>query len=214
MSIDAVFIDLDGTLTDPKPGITGCIRHAQEKLGLPVSHADDLTWCIGPPMQESLSAIAGSEEAGARMLVHYRERYGRVGLFENSVYPGVPEALMALRVAGPRLYVATSKARVYAERILDHFNLAGYFDRIFGSELDGTNMRKTDLLRFALSETGENPAKALMVGDREHDAIGARAHGLTPIGVLWGYGSREELEAAGVERMLERPAQLAEILKI
>ncbi len=212
MTVDAVFIDLDGTLTDPKPGITGCIRHAQEKLGLPVSHVDDLTWCIGPPMQESLCKLAGSEEGGELMLRHYRERYAEIGLFENSVYPGIPEAVAALRTAGPRLYVATSKPRVYAERIIEHFGLAGHFARIFGSELDGTNVRKTDLLRFALSETGENPANTLMIGDREHDAIGARAHGLTPIGVLWGYGSREELEAAGVERLLERPAQLAEIL--
>jgi len=212
MTIDAVFIDLDGTLTDPKPGITGCIRHAQEQLGLPVSHADALTWCIGPPMQESLRTLAGSDEGGALMLAHYRERYAEVGLFENSVYPGIPDALMALRVSGPRLYVATSKARIYAERILDHFNLAGYFDRVFGSELDGTNMRKTDLLRFALAETGEDPAKALMIGDREHDAIGARANGLMPIGVLWGYGSREELEAAGVTRLLERPADMASII--
>jgi phosphoglycolate phosphatase len=212
MSIDAVFIDLDGTLTDPKPGITGCIRHAQEKLGLPVSHADDLTWCIGPPMQESLCAIAGSQEGGVVMLRHYRERYSEIGLFENSVYPGIPEALAALRAAGPRLYVATSKARVYAERIIGHFGLAGHFVRVFGSELDGTNVHKADLLRFALSETGEDPAKALMVGDREHDAIGARAHGLTPIGVLWGYGSREELEAAGVKRLLERTADMAALI--
>ncbi len=212
MSFDAVFIDLDGTLTDPKPGITGCIQHALGKLGLPVPHADELTWCIGPPMQESLRSLAGTDQGGEMMLLHYRERYARVGLFENEVYPGIPEALMALRVAGPRLYLATSKPRVYAERILDHFNLAGYFDRIFGSELDGTNVHKADLLRFALSETGENPAKALMVGDREHDAIGARAHGLSPIGVLWGYGSREELVAAGVERMLEKPTQLASII--
>lgn len=211
MSIDAVFIDLDGTLTDPKPGITGCIQYALGKLGLPVPHADELTWCIGPPMQESLRSLAGTDQGGAAMLQHYRERYARVGLFENEVYPGIPEALMALRIAGPRLYVATSKPRVYAERILDHFNLAGYFDRIFGSELDGANVHKTDLLRFALSETGEDPTKALMVGDREHDAIGARAHGLTAIGVLWGFGSREELEAAGVKRFLARPAELAAI---
>ncbi|WP_346323478.1 HAD family hydrolase [Emcibacter sp. SYSU 3D8] len=210
--MDAVFIDLDGTLTDPKPGITGCLQYALERHGLPVPHQDELTWCIGPPMQESLRTLAGSEAGGAQMLIHYRERYAEVGLFENKVYDGIPEALAALRAAGPRLYVATSKPRVYAERILEHFGLAEHFLRIFGSELDGANVRKTDLLRFALSETGENPANAMMIGDREHDAIGARAHGIRPIGVLWGYGSPEELELAGMTRLLERPAQLATLL--
>lgn len=209
----ALFIDLDGTLTDNKPGITGSTRYALEKLGMPVADDHDLDWIIGPPMQETLLQITGTAELAASALVHYRERFSTIGLFENDVYPGVPEALMALRISSARLYVATSKPRVYAERILDHFNLAGYFDRIFGSELDGTNVRKTDLLRFALTETGENPAAAFMIGDREHDAIGAKANGLTPVGVLWGYGSREELEAAGVKRLLERPADMASILQ-
>ncbi len=208
----ALFIDLDGTLTDNKPGITVSARYALEKLGMPVADDHDLDWIIGPPMQETLLQITGSPELAARALVHYRERFSTVGLFENDVYPGIPEALMALRVSGARLYLATSKPRVYAERILDHFNLAGYFDRLFGSELDGTNTRKTDLLRHALAETDEDPASALMIGDREHDAIGAKANGITPVGVLWGYGSRDELEAAGVRRLLERPQDLGSIL--
>lgn len=207
--IDAVFIDLDGTLTDNKPGITGSMRHALDRLGMPVADDHDLDWVIGPPMQETLRHLTGSDVLAAQALVHYRERYADIGLFENSVYDGIPEALAALKEAGPRLYVATSKPRVYAERILERFGLAGFFTIIFGSELDGTNIRKTDLLRHALSVSGENAASSLMIGDREHDAIGALANGLTPVGVLWGYGSREELMSAGVTRLCDRPAELA-----
>jgi phosphoglycolate phosphatase len=212
MTLRAAFIDLDGTLTDNKPGITGSTRYALEKLGMPVPGEHELDWIIGPPMQESLLKITGTAELAAAALALYRARFSTVGLFENAVYAGVPEALAALRGAGLRLYLATSKPRVYAARILDHFGLAGHFTRLFGSELDGTNIRKTDLLRHALAESGEDPAHAVMIGDREHDAIGAVANGLTPIGVLWGYGSREELEAAGVTRLLERPADLAGIV--
>jgi phosphoglycolate phosphatase len=207
--IDAVFIDLDGTLTDNKPGITGSMRHALDRLGMPVADDHDLDWVIGPPMQETLRLLTGSDELAAQALVHYRERYADIGLFENSVYDGIPQALAALKAAGPRLYVATSKPRVYAERILERFGLAGFFTIIFGSELDGTNIRKTDLLRHALSVSGETAAKSLMIGDREHDAIGALANGITPVGVLWGYGSREELTGAGVTRLCEQPAELA-----
>ncbi|MGE0665002.1 MAG: HAD hydrolase-like protein [Sphingomonadales bacterium] len=206
----ALFIDLDGTLTDPKPGITGSVRYALAMLGM--ASDMELDWIIGPPMQESLRQLTGSDRLAAAALGHYRERFGTVGLFENAVYPGIPEALMALRISGRRMFLATSKPRVYAERILDHFNMAGYFDRLFGSELDGTNVHKTDLLRHALAETGADPAGSLMIGDREHDAIGARANGITPVGVLWGYGSREELEVAGVTRLLERPADLGNVL--
>jgi phosphoglycolate phosphatase len=205
----ALFIDLDGTLTDPKPGIHGSVRYAMEKLGTPLADDHELDWIIGPPMQESLRSLVGSDALGAAALIHYRERYGAVGLFQNTVYPGIPEALMALRISGRKMYLATSKLRPYAERILDHFSLAGYFDGVFGSELDGTNVHKTDLLRHALATTGADPARSLMIGDRKHDAIGANANGITPVGVLWGYGSREELEAAGVKRLLARPAEMA-----
>jgi phosphoglycolate phosphatase len=210
--IDAVFIDLDGTLTDNKPGITGSMRYALDRLGMPVADDHDLDWVIGPPMQETLLQLTGSDVLAAKALAHYRERYSDIGLFENSVYDGIPEALAALRASGPRLYVATSKPRVYAERILERFGLTDYFTIIFGSELDGSNIRKTDLLRHALSVSGEKVAKSLMVGDREHDAIGALANGITPVGVLWGYGSRQELTNAGVTRLCERPADLAALV--
>jgi phosphoglycolate phosphatase len=206
----ALFIDLDGTLTDPKPGITGSVRYALDKLGM--ASDMELDWIIGPPMQESLRGLTGSDALAAAALTHYRDRFGTIGLFENAVYPGIPEALMALRMSGRRMYLATSKPRVYAERILDHFRLAGYFDRIFGSELDGTNIHKADLLRHALAETRADPAASLMIGDRKHDAIGASANGITPVGVLWGYGSREELETAGVTRLLQQPADMAAII--
>lgn len=161
----------------------------------------DLLWCIGPPLPESLATLAGSPEAGAEALVHYRERFGTVGLFENAVYPGIPELLAELGGQGRRLYVATSKPLVYAERILERFGLARFFLRAFGAELDGVRGRKPDLLAYALAETGVAPSEAIMIGDRRHDVEAARAHGLASIGVLYGYGSETELREAGAGRL-------------
>ncbi|MEN3952616.1 HAD hydrolase-like protein [Iodidimonas sp. SYSU 1G8] len=207
--IDTLFIDLDGTLTDPKPGITGSVRYALDKLGMPVAEDHSLDWIIGPPMQESLVQLTGSDALAAAALQHYRDRFGTIGLFENAVYPGIPESLAALRAMGLRLHLATSKPWVYAERILEHFDLARFFDSVFGSELDGTNIRKTDLLPHAIARTGADPARGLMIGDRKHDVLGALHVGLTPVGVLYGYGDREELVGAGARRLIERPAEMA-----
>ena len=202
MDRETVFFDLDGTLTDPKRGITRCIQHALEQLGEPAPVADDLTWCIGPPLQQSFATLVGSERA-ERALALYRERFSEVGLYENAVYPGVVECLTSLVQSGHRLCVASSKPRVYVERIIAHFELAEFFDWIFGSELDGTRTDKTDLLRYALGETSFDPANCTMVGDRKHDIIGALNNGIAPIAVLYGYGSRDELETAGADRFVD-----------
>src|SRR5215470_329454 len=196
-----IYFDLDGTLTDPKPGITRSIQYALEQLGQPVPSEDDLTWCIGPPLHASLKMLTGTDELADRALLLYRERFGDVGLFENEPYRGINETLSALAATGPRMFVATSKPAIYAERIVDHFGLRPYFERVFGSELDGTRVDKGDLLRYALETAKVEPRTAIMIGDRSHDVVGARRNGMTAIGVLYGYGSENELRGAGAHHI-------------
>jgi phosphoglycolate phosphatase len=204
-----VFLDLDGTLTDPKPGITRSIRHALLTLGREAPDEDALTWCIGPPLLQSFVRLLGGKAEAERALVLYRERFSDVGLFENRVYDGVPDMLTRLREAGYSLNLATSKPHVYAARITAHFGLDGWLDRVFGSELDGARSDKTALLAYALSQTGTRPGRAVMLGDREHDIIGARNNGITGIGALWGYGSQAELQAAGATLLATSPVDAA-----
>ncbi len=196
----AIFFDLDGTLTDPKAGITRSIQYALEKLSRPVPETDELTWCIGPPLLASLETLTGDAELAPRALALYRERFSDIGLFENEVYPGIEDMLGALDVP---LYVATSKPREFAQRILDHFELNRYFSQIFGSELDGTRSDKSELLAFALAQSDHPAETSVMVGDRKHDMIGAVNNGMTALGVLYGYGDRAELETAGADKVFE-----------
>src|SRR5882762_6922364 len=143
-----IFFDLDGTLTDPKPGITGSIEYALQKLDLPVPSQDELSWCIGPPLRASFATLLGGESLADRAVALYRERFADTGLYENSVYPDIEHVLAALRQSPRRLFVATSKPHVFAERIIDHFGLSGYFEHVFGSELDGTRANKAELLAY------------------------------------------------------------------
>ena len=201
----ALFFDLDGTLTDPKPGITGSIQYALQKLDRPVPTQDELTWCIGPPLRASFARLLGGEELADRGVEFYRERFGDVGLFENSVYPEIADVLAALRKTPRRIFVATSKPHVFAKRIVEHFGLDGYFEHVFGSELDGTRVHKDELLAYALEVTGVDPAQALMIGDRSHDVVGAKKNGIDAIGVTYGYGSPTELLEAGASHLCASP---------
>jgi phosphoglycolate phosphatase len=208
-AIDTVFFDLDGTLTDPKIGITASIQYALARFDLPVPTQDELTWCIGPPLHATFKALLGTSDADAdRAVAFYRERFGEVGLFENTLYAGIEDVLTAVAADGRRLFVATSKPHVFADRIIDHFGLRRHFGRVFGSELDGTRVHKTDLLRYALDETGSAPGRTIMIGDRMHDMIGAANNGIGTIGVLYGYGSREELRDAGAMHLCKTPAEI------
>lgn len=206
----AVLFDLDGTMTDPFEGITRSIQYALEKLGRIAPAADDLRWCIGPPLTEGFKILLETEDAAAigRAILLYRERYTTVGKFENRVIDGIPQALEAFADAGYRLIVATSKPRSYTLDILDHFDLARHFDAVHGSELDGRNSDKADLIRHIIQQEVVEPAAAIMVGDRMHDIVGASANKVASIGVLWGYGDRAELEGAGASRIAERPEDL------
>jgi phosphoglycolate phosphatase len=212
--LKAVLFDLDGTLTDPREGITRSIAYALERMGLAPPPLDHLTFAIGPPLRASLAKLIGTDASGPveKALAHYRERFGDVGLFENAPYEGIAEALAALRAAGLPLFVATSKPRVYAERIVRHFALDAHFEAVHGCELDGTREDKRDLLAHLLPHHGLDPRVTAMIGDRGADMIAARHHGTHAVGVLWGYGSRDELETAGATRFAATPADIAPIL--
>ncbi|WP_065751526.1 HAD family hydrolase [Bradyrhizobium paxllaeri] len=207
--MDAIYFDLDGTLTDPKLGITRSIQYALQRLDHPtIPTADELTWCIGPPLRSSFVRLLGGDHAADRAVVLYRERFSDIGLYENGVYDGIDEVLTALRASGHRLFVATSKAHVFAERIIDHFGLRKHFERVFGAEYDGTRADKSHLLEYALKEVGVDPSKTLMIGDRSHDMVGAKNNGMKGIGVLYGYGSRDELLGAGAHHVCATPGAI------
>jgi phosphoglycolate phosphatase len=206
--MNAIYFDLDGTLTDPKPGITRSIQYALGKLGCAVPTEDELTWCIGPPLHASLKKLLGTDDLADAALLLYRERFGDIGLFENEIYPGIEDTLSVLAESGRRMFVATSKPGVYAERIIDHFKLRNYFERVFGSELDGRRADKTELLSYALQTVAVDPSQAIMIGDRKFDMIGARNNGMTAVGVLYGYGTEEELLAGGAHHVCAAPQRL------
>jgi phosphoglycolate phosphatase len=207
-----VFFDLDGTLTDPAPGIEACFRHAAAALGRPLE--GDLTRFIGPPLRDCFREILATDddalvEEGVR---RYRERFATVGLFENAVHPGMPDTLARLRADGLVLCVVTSKVAAYADRIIDHFGLREHLPVVYGAEMDGTRSEKAELIAHALREEGAEPSRACMVGDRAHDIVGARAHGLASVGVLWGYGSADELRGAGADRLVGEVKDLRDAL--
>jgi phosphoglycolate phosphatase len=203
-----IYFDLDGTLTDPKVGITRSIQYALEKLGRVAPPEEDLTWCIGPPLRGSLLKLLGDDHLADRAVSFYRERFSDIGIYENGVYAGIEDTLSLLTGRGRRLFVATSKPRIYAERIIDHFNLGSYFDCVFGSELDGTRSDKTELLKYALEAGRIDPTDAVMVGDRSHDIVGARNNRMRALGVLYGYGSKDELIQAGAHHVCATPQEV------
>jgi phosphoglycolate phosphatase len=205
-----ILFDLDGTLTDPFEGITRSIRHALVALGVDAPAQPELRWCIGPPLRVSLPRLLGTDDA-ARVeaaVAAYRDRYGTVGLFENVRYEGVPEMLRALRDEGRRLFVATSKPRVVAERIVAHFELAPHFEPVYGAELDGRFDHKDALIAHLLDTEQLAPERVLMVGDREHDVLGARANRIRALGVTYGYGSLTELVEAGAAATVDGPGEV------
>ena len=174
MPLDAIYFDLDGTLTDPKPGITRSIQYALSKLDHhTIPTEDELTWCIGPPLRASFVRLLGAEDHADRAVSLYRERFSDIGLFENAVYDGISEVLTTLSQSGQRLFVATSKPHVFATRIVEHFGLRHHFEHVFGSEFDGTRVDKSDLLAYALMIAAVDPSKTVMIGDRSHDMVGA-----------------------------------------
>jgi len=216
--VTGVLLDLDGTLTDPKVGITGSIRYALETLDLPVPTEAELLRFIGPPLRESFDRLFGDASLTQRCLALYRERFGTIGLYENLVFEGVPEMLDALKVSGYRLVLATSKPHVFARRILDHFGLTPRFSAIHGAELDGTRANKAELIGHILATEEIAPQSAIMIGDRLHDMHAAAARGMKAIGVLYGYGDEAELLGTGaimtVRTPMEIPAAVTQLLPL
>jgi len=210
-----IFFDLDGTLTDPMIGITNSVQYALRKHGIEVSDTRTLCPFIGPPLRESFRVFYGFDEAGAESAVAaYREYFAEKGIYENTIYDGIPEMLQALRRAGKTLVLATSKPAVYAARILAHFGIAEYFAFVSGSELDGRRDKKADVIRYALEQTGiTDLADVVMIGDREHDILGAKEVGVSSIGVLYGYGNAEELHKAGADDIAGSVGELVEKLR-
>jgi phosphoglycolate phosphatase len=214
MKIENILFDLDGTLTDPQPGITRSIQYALEKLGKPVPVVDDLLWCIGPPLQASLRKMLGPDADKAETALSiYRERFKEVGKFENKVYPGIPETLTGLNQIGFNLFVATSKPYIFTNEIMAHFGLLHFFKKVYGSELDGGLADKGELIAFILKKEGLPAKNTMMVGDRSHDIIGAKKHGVYSLGITYGYGTKEELVRAGADYIVDSPQEIMELAK-
>lgn len=204
-----ILFDLDGTLTDPREGIVASIKHGLSVLGEPSPSDSELECFIGPPLRDTFTRLLSGDRSRVETAISaYRDRFTSQGMFENAVYAGIPQVLKSLETLGAQLFVATSKPQVFAERILAHFGLTGYFKGVFGSELNGALSDKGELIAHILANAHLRPVDTVMVGDREHDMRGARRNHVRAVGVLWGYGSREELTAAGAERLLERPPDL------
>lgn len=200
-----ILFDLDGTLTDPGIGITNSVMHALRKYGIEVADRTELYKFIGPPLIDSFEKYYGfSHEEAVKSVDYYREYYRDKGIYENSVYNGIENLLAELHKEGKKIILATSKPELFAKQILRHFNLEKYFLFAAGSTMDETRTNKAEVIEYALSECGiTDKSSVVMIGDREHDIIGANKNGIDSIGVLFGYGSREELEAAGATYIAE-----------
>lgn len=202
---DYILFDLDGTLTDPGLGITNSVVHALKKYGIEVEDRTSLYKFIGPPLIDSFEKYFGfSHEEAVKSVDYYREYYKDKGIYENKVYDGIENLLEMLCDKGKKIILATSKPELFAREILRHFGLDKYFLFAAGSTMSETRTNKAEVIEYALSECGITDKSAVvMVGDREHDIIGANKNGIDSIGVLFGYGSREELETAGATYIAE-----------
>lgn len=213
MMVKNILFDLDGTLTESAPGITNSLKHAQERLGMPVSETEELLKFVGPPLLPMFQSEWGlDEETAKQALVYYREYFTVQGLFENAVYPGVYDMLERLKNAGAKLYVATSKPEPLTERILEHFDLRKYFDGVAGSLMNETRTTKAEVIAYALEHFGLDASETVMVGDRRHDVEGAAENGIPTVGVLYGYGDEAELMDACAVRLCDTAEEVAEYL--
>lgn len=209
-----LLFDLDGTLTDPMVGITRSVQYALRYYGIEEPDLMKLCPFIGPPLKDSFMMYYGfSAEQAVEAIAKYREYFSVTGLFENKEYAGIRDMLLRLKSGGKKLYVATSKPELFAKQILDHFSLSDYFEFIGGASMDETRIRKGEVIRYVLQETGLiDLDQAVMIGDREHDMIGASENGLDSIGVLYGYGNYEELSASGAGEIVKSVEELGDLL--
>ncbi|WP_105257156.1 HAD family hydrolase [Streptococcus suis] len=208
-----ILFDLDGTLTDSGQGILNSVAYALEKMGIEEPDTANLNRFIGPPLYESFSRFyqlnpEDTQSAVDAFRVYFKEK----GMFENQLYPGIIPLLEELRTAGKTLVIATSKPEIFAKQILEHFGIAHYFDVIAGASLDSSRISKADVIGYAINQLEAFPKHAVMIGDREHDIEGARMHQLPAIGVLYGYGNKQEFEKAGATMIVETVQDLKRTL--
>jgi phosphoglycolate phosphatase len=211
----AVLLDLDGTISDSRPGIAACFRHMLAAMGHDPTTAGDVTWAVGPPIAVSIArllAIYGDDRV-AEGVALYRARYSDVAIYDCSVFPGIPALLETLRAAGHVLCVATSKRRDFADRVVDYLGLRALLPAVYGALPGGGLDEKADLLAHILRTEALDPASTLMVGDRYHDIHAAKANALRSVGVLWGYGGEVELREAGADYLAAEPADIARLVR-
>ncbi|HEX3996075.1 MAG TPA: HAD hydrolase-like protein [Acetobacteraceae bacterium] len=203
----AVLLDLDGTLSDSRPGIVACFRYTLQQLGHDPDTAGDLTWAVGPPIAVSLQRMIApfGDDRVEQALTIYREQYSTVAIYDCAVYPGVVAMLDGLRNAGHTMCIATSKRRDFAERVIDFLGLRDYLRGVYGAIPGGGLDRKQDLLANILEVEHLTAASCVMLGDRFHDIEAAKANTIRSIGALWGYGGRDELEQAGADAIAATP---------
>jgi phosphoglycolate phosphatase len=209
-----IFFDLDGTLTDSKEGIIKCIDYALEKLGYPVPKGFNINDCLGPPLRVSFRRLLNSNDETLieRAVAIYRERFSAIGLFENKVYPGIPELLSALNEKSLKLYVVTSKPKIFAGRIMEHFQLAHRFDAIYGTELNGRFDNKADLIEFILQNRKLRAEETVMIGDKREDIVAGKANLTRTIGVTYGYGSLQEITEAAPDGICGSPSEIQKLI--
>lgn len=216
MGYKYILFDLDGTITESAPGIVNSVCYALTKMGYEVEDKNELLKFIGPPLADSMKQFYGmTDEEAEKAVACYREYFSTKGLFENSVYEGIEETIMRLKEAGKILAIATSKPEVYSVKIAEYFDFAKQFLKICGATMDKTRSEKADVIRYTLEtlEISEGDKRSvLMVGDRKHDILGAKENGLDSLGVLYGYGDREELKTAGADYIAETARDIAEII--
>ena len=212
MDHKVILFDLDGTLTDSGEGIINCAVFALEHFGLPVPSREELRSVVGPPLFDSFRRFGVPEAQLGEAVTVFRSRYNPIGIYENHPYPGIRELLETLKSRGYKLCVATSKPEVMAERVLNHFDLARYFDTVCGASMDESRSSKDEVIAYLLAQN-DQPGSMVMVGDTKFDVLGAAAHGIPTIGVSWGYGEVEEMKAAGAAAIAGTPQELAELLE-
>ncbi len=208
----AILFDLDGTLTDSGEGIINCAQYAFQQMGYPVPPREEMGVFVGPPLWDTFEKFGIPKERTDEAVQIFRSRYVPIGKFENTPYPGIRELLEALGAEGNLLYVATSKPETTAVEVLEHFDLARYFDRICGADLEKKRNSKDAVIAYLLNMTGSD-AEMVMVGDTEYDVLGAAAHGIPTIGVSWGYGDVAAMEKAGAKAIANSTEELLEMLR-
>jgi len=213
MKYQYLLFDLDGTLTNPEVGITRSVDYALKQFGIETNDLSELRKLIGPPLLDSFRSFYDFSESQAQQAIaHYREYFTQTGIVENELYLGINALLHELASKGYKIVLATSKPEPYAIRILEHFQLHKHFTYICGSNLDNTRRNKSEIIAHILKQMDISANDCIMIGDREHDILGAKANHMDSIGVLFGFGSREELEAAGATHIVVSVAELERLL--